>query len=916
LSGSVLPKSCYDPVLQSSIGQEIEQSSYMGVYSVRWCEQEEPMEPSSILQMMEHYKEYYPHIKGTQLRFHLECCKKCCLVPNKDYPTRAGGYRHLEVDVRDKRKPLYEIQRGVTIESVLNVFQQSSASPVPFASQRTMLQEWVCEKGYLELVKSPFVNTNIPEEQENESMDVESVLGDKIQQFQPATVPVAYISSSMAVHQKRTQNSTDHMFNLLRTSIGVFSRISLLNINAQNRIGPLIDSEKTIHTGVNGLLHYERVFWEGKNTEYLSHLGREVQVSPTTHPIRTYDPKVLLLMSSNGGPKKRENRKGLPWVVTNYEVAADLFFQCIIIEVVKVEVLLEWSACFHTNQKIQLPCLSNIPSFLEFILAVLDKEGWTTTRWILHDQYQLNDNLKQVPVFRRFFTYLQTYLPSWFEKVVSKISEEEDAASIHLFINVNKQLTSFLEATGGLGDTTSKQPFHCQHILLDWNEVVSDFPFGQPFVPIFGFGGIFGAQLLQEKTFLPSNQSMVMKTVNELLRNYSDQKASHLHMMGLKRLDVDGTVVVSINNRPLGTCDAEHGCCINFVVLERGTGGTKGLSSKPKLSSRYCHGINGTGFLIEESKIALASFIEEVDSDFWPGKEHPEDVGCPSELNRTEGQTTDGNKDGQDGVLQKDVTIKRRSKRPRSIEVDDGIGENSTARTQDNHYRSPDNPYIPPLSQCNLMLGMIYGNFEGTPDEIGKMNQFTTQLRRDTARCIMTEKLCKKDVYTLDNRTGDGVVNRQDRHVVQDMQRLSLDHPILQAMLGRVSQICLDHFWFVGLYWVDKAITKGFICTSLPKMHDLLVPQGAIYFGMSVHIFCQLVKYEVQTSTFFTMSLVHANDVEEIDLVKGSHAIPDHLYSSSEVFGKKNQCPESKLGLTKKEIQQTVAEDMGMMQVL
>ena len=264
---------------------------------------------------------------------------------------------------------------------------------------------------------------------------------------------------------------------------------------------------------------------------------------PTTHPIRTYNPKILLLMNSNGGPKGREDRKELPWVVKNYEVATDLFFQCIIIEVVKVEVLLEWSACFHPNQKIQLPCLSTIPSFMEFILAILDKEGWTTTSWILHDQYQLNDNLKQVTVFRRFFTHLQTHLPSWFEKGVAKISEEENAGLIHLFKNVNKQLTTFLEATGGLGDTTSKQPFHCQHILLDWNEVVCDFPFGQPFVPIFGFGGIFGARMLQEKTFLPSNQSMVMKVVNELLRNYSNQKTTHLHIMGLKRLEVDGVEI-------------------------------------------------------------------------------------------------------------------------------------------------------------------------------------------------------------------------------------------------------------------------------------------------------------------------------------------------------------------------------------
>jgi hypothetical protein len=115
-----------------------------------------------------------------------------------------------------------------------------------------MLQEWVSGKGYLsKLVKAPFVNKNIPEEQEDESKDVESLQSDKIQQVQQAIVPGAYISSSMAVHQKRMQNAIDHMFNLLRSSIGVFSRISLVNIDAQKTIGPLIDAEKSIHTGVN-----------------------------------------------------------------------------------------------------------------------------------------------------------------------------------------------------------------------------------------------------------------------------------------------------------------------------------------------------------------------------------------------------------------------------------------------------------------------------------------------------------------------------------------------------------------------------------------------------------------------------------------------------------------------------------------
>jgi hypothetical protein len=55
------------------------------------------------------------------------------------------------------------------------------------------------------------------------------------------------------------------------------------------------------------------------------------------------------------------------------------------------------------------------------------------------------------------------------------------------------------------------------------------------------------------------------------------------------------------------------------------------------------------------------------------------------------------------------------------------------------------------------MLGMIYGNFMGTTEEIGNMLQYTTQLRRDMARCILTEK-SGKYVYTLDNRQGGGVM--------------------------------------------------------------------------------------------------------------------------------------------------------------
>ena len=124
LSGAVLPKTCYDPTLKQTIGADTEQSSYMGVYNVRWCEQEDPMEPSTIPKMISHFKKLCPHLKGSQLRFHLECSKRFLLVPNNNYPQRAGGYQHLKVDIRDNRKPLYEIAKGKSIEALVRVLNE------------------------------------------------------------------------------------------------------------------------------------------------------------------------------------------------------------------------------------------------------------------------------------------------------------------------------------------------------------------------------------------------------------------------------------------------------------------------------------------------------------------------------------------------------------------------------------------------------------------------------------------------------------------------------------------------------------------------------------------------------------------------------------------------------------------------
>ena len=197
---------------------------------------------------------------------------------------------------------------------------------------------------------------------------------------------------------------------------------------------------------------------------------------------------------------------------------------------------------------------------------------------------------------------------------------------------------------------------------------------------------------------------------------------------------------------------------------------------------------------------------------------------------------------------------------------------------------------------------MIFGNFRGSTEAIGNMTEHTTQLRRDTARCLVTEECTGTPVYSLDNRTVD--FQRPDRHIVQDLKDILLTDPLMASIKGRVHQICLDHFWFNSVYW-DTKLGSAFFTKSLPKLWTLLLPTGAIYIGLSVHLLLHVLENELQLKHYFVLGLVHRDDVEEIDLVRGSHLIDDSLYACPAKFGNKDQKPESALGVTLAMLKQT-----------
>jgi hypothetical protein len=941
VTGEALPKKYYDFELQQIIGLDEEQAMYMGVYNIRRRAQDMPMSPSMIQMIVDHYKLDYPNLDILNLRFLLETPKRYRLFPNNDYSTRRGGFHHLEVDTRDDRRPIFELPPRATFPKLLRAMPEAGEGGVAFMSEKQMFLSWVEGRGYLQFIQEPYANDHVESGHLVGDLFVPRPLDDN----EAGTM----LANKMAHRSRRKQTFKDHFSNLIRASVASFARTAEINIDADHKIGPLIDSCALSHRGPSVLSNYDKHFGNDRKFKFMSFLGREFTSSPLSHPVSTYDPNVLLLMRCNGGGTERLNRIGIGWIKNDGHRAANIFFHCILVEIVRVRVLLDWSFCFHDDDN-HLPDLSEVPVFLQFIDEYLQRTKATTTTSIIQDQYEINENFKDRGMFRQFFMYIHQELEPWMSRLVISMDVQSAADStVDLFTEANKMLTTFINADNAIGDQSSKQPFHSQHILLNLNEVVADFPFGIPICPVIGFGGGFGAQLLQEEGFNSSDSKMGQQGVmTKLLELYSTEASnSELAMLGLKRLQ-DGSVVVAINNLPITVCLPEHGCCEQYYVVERGPGGTKGLGDCPKLTFTYCHPIPRTNFMSEEAALALSTFRLLVESGKWDkdSDETDDEQDWSADQDDTREEEVEREQTSNEGMSSNESSKEEDSDSEEALEiiVDDDERSNAAVESdvgfvkkkrldeeEKNNMSSPPpskrtrssmvdvntitqpTPFsymrhtlVAPNNEINLMLGMIYGDMQGTAEMIALGNDYSnysSQLRRDTARCVATETLCKRPVFTIDNRPGDS--NRKDRHICMDMMSIDLDQHLLAPYLGKVHQICLDHFWFLPSYWDEKGASTTFFSDTVPKLQHLLKGKGTIYLGICAQIFAGLAKHKDEIELQFSVSLVLRSAVTEIDLIRGSHMIPDHLYHSH-VLGNKEAKPELRFKISYQMVKETI----------
>jgi hypothetical protein len=995
VAGPIFPKQFHDKTLAQQIGEDTEQAMYLGCYQSSWCAQDEPLEKKDLVQMIRYYAEFYSDMDTASLRYLLEGGKRFHLTP-LSYDRKPGGYRHLEVHVDDPRKPTFVVP---TDKALKDVFDIGVEDDLPLlCSERKLARDWVEQKGYLELLHDPYVvdAAVVPVADQESILRPMDLLGaGGAVEWDPAY--------AMAIVSSRQQTFDEHWHNLKKASVAAFCRTLAVNLDVEGKIGPLIDYNQQYHFGGSLLTNYIELFGSGLNVAepiYMTFLGPGLQKSPTTHPIRVYDAKCLLLMLSNGGAGARLLRPGLTFLISNVEESSNLFFHCILVEVVKVHVLMEWSRCYKNGDNKQLPLVSDIPCFLAFIAGVMRAHGEVATNGYRQEQYDIHPNFDQKSMFFQFFLYLHTEFEPWLRVQIAWLENSQFPDDFDLFYEFNMRLSSFLGADRGIGSVFSKQAFHTQHMLMNVNEVFDLFPIGRPRKTVSGYGGEFGAKLLSNSGYHPTKYKKGEKTnatvrysgvMASLLDSYKQQSDSDLKVLGLyfiPETDINeieeyntndedeekekvtirrqGELIVIANGRPLTVCDVEHCCCVQYILVERDIGGGKGLSRTPQTHFTYCQPIRTLDIVSQQAEESVLHFKELVDDKLWlPDDDQDEgDDGKGDDRKGDDGKVDDGkgndddddeednnDTDTEDEFSQEALVLgstNNTSHEDEDLDKNDSSTDDEVDEDQDeakprkklkpnnSTFRQDQSPYphedmldvvsqqtevavlhykeladVSRLNhdQCDLMLGMIFGDLHGTTEEIGNMRMFSTQLRRDTARCHVTELAVSKSVYTMDNRTGDRP--RKDRHIQMDMSVIDLEHPLLCQISGTVSQICLDHFWWSAGYWNEQACTPNFFLESLPKLRSLLVPSGCIYLCLSTQMLVALSIERVPLSKIFHIGLVHSSSVGENDLVKGSHSIPDEVYAEEKSFGRKSMDPEIFLGTKRSHILQTTNNTLG-----
>jgi hypothetical protein len=139
-----------------------------------------------------------------------------------------------------------------------------------------------------------------------------------------------------------------------------------------------------------------------------------------------------------------------------------------------------------------------------------------------------------------------------------------------------------------------------------------------------------------------------------------------------------------------------------------------------------------------------------------------------------------------------------------------------------------------------MVLVLMSGRGSASSTEEMRMKKYTPQLRRETARCLVLEKLLTAQVHALDKRViADEFVSPLFFHQgdLNDLRRMSSSTLLKEKQFD---EIVMDYAWWENAYVQDR-ITESFFTESLPKLMRSCKPTGSIFLPCTPYLFAQTV---------------------------------------------------------------------------
>ena len=633
-AGDLVPNRFQDVTLNSeSAGAE--QVFYFGCYRVDRAAVQPGQSEESLTEVINEYKEDYPHLSFLNLRFLLKDHHSYMLVP-VDYPPLEGGYSYLPLHLRDNRRPMFEVPENLSFEKALGGGNEHSFT------ETSMLTAWFKSGGCNDYRNHLFVEKATSRKRKADlCLEVECQDHNETESSFRLVTPQQGISvdeQALGEFEKKSRSLAEQWDVAVNCSLGSFARLLELNVDNSGKVGPLLDYNKSFHHGESSLDNYTKHLGStapsGDSSQYMKQLSpASVQKSPTPHAIRTYDAAKLTLMLGNGGCGRRVERKGLGYVKANTSQVADMLFQCLLVEVVRVPILMEWSNFVRDgtgSSPIQLPTLDEVVPFLDFIQDIMSVNKFLTTRNLLQTQYEIHIGFGTLSGFQRILSYLSHNLENWLLSITAEVAILKSATPpVDIFDLCRSSLSSLLSGPQALGSWNGpKVQFFCQHILMNMNELIDDWPFGVPDHVILGFGGLFGAKRL--KRGVDENLSIREVLCLQLETIRDSVTASDLKMMGLERRLGTSIVVVILNQREICAVEPEHFGCLDMVSSERETGGSRGSGNRYEVSTPHCHPVPHMHFHLQSPEIARVAIMamKELKAKVdMGGQSHPNGIG-------------------------------------------------------------------------------------------------------------------------------------------------------------------------------------------------------------------------------------------------------------------------------------------------